>query len=68
MSEHMYISEKVYERGAPYKTTIREGNNLDSLDSKYKGGEAISPTKTEKSCAVKNKKNHAGHPSDWPNG
>ena len=42
--------------------------NRASHGKKYKGGEATSPSKTEKGRAGNSKKHYTVHPSYWPTG
>ena len=55
MFKCMDIAEQVYKGGKPSKTTTGEDANHASHDSKYKEGEAASPTNPEKGRAGKRK-------------
>ena len=64
--KRMEVAEKNYKGGNNSKTTITEDTNHTSHGRKRKGGEAASPTNTEKIRAGKHKTRNVGHPSDRP--
>ena len=68
MLECMEIAEQVYKGGNTSKNTNRTESHRASHNSKSKGGEAASPTNTEKGRTGKRKQNYAGHMSNRTTG
>ena len=61
MFDPMEITEKVYKRKTPSKTTTRADDDCAINVRTQKGGESDLQTNPEKGRAGKHKKNHAGH-------